>query len=123
VNSTCFAPYVESGKLRLLAVFDAQRSRRWPEVPTMRELGYPDAVYTSPYGIGVPAGVEAAIVRRLHDAFRVAMFEPAHLEALAKFDQQPEYLDTAAYGRYVREVTQRERQLLARLGLAVSSAQ
>jgi tripartite-type tricarboxylate transporter receptor subunit TctC len=123
VNSTGFAPYVESGKLRLLAVFDAQRSKRWPEVPTMRELGYPDAVYTSPYGIGVPAGVEAAIVRRLHDAFRVAMFEPAHLEALAKFDQQPEYLDTAAYGRYVREVTQRERQLLARLGLAVSSAQ
>jgi tripartite-type tricarboxylate transporter receptor subunit TctC len=119
VNSTGFAPYVESGKMRLLATFDAQRSKRWPDVPTMRELGYPHAVYTSPYGIGVPSGVEAAIVRRLHDAFRVAMFDPAHLQALAKFDQAPEYLGTADYARYVLEVTQRERQLLARLGIAV----
>ena len=56
VNSTGFAPYVEAGKLRLLAVFSAQRSKRWPSVPTMKELGYPDAVHNSPYGIGAPAG-------------------------------------------------------------------
>src|SRR3954469_3935301 len=62
VNSAGFAPYVETGRLRLLAVFSAQRSKRWPNVPTMRELGYPDAVYTSPYGIGVPVGTDPAIV-------------------------------------------------------------
>lgn len=123
VNSTGFAPYVETGRLRLLAIFSAQRSQRWPQVPTMRELGYPGAVYTSPYGIGAPAGVEAAVVRRLHDAFRGAMFDPLHLRELAKYDQQAEYLDTAAYGRYVREVTARERQLLARLGLGAVRAE
>ena len=48
--------------LRLLAVFDAQRSRRWPQVPTMRELGYTDAVYTSPSGIGLHAVYDAAHV-------------------------------------------------------------
>lgn len=117
VNSSGFAPYVESGKLRLLAVFSAQRSRRWPQVPTLRELGHPEAVYTSPYGIGVPAGVDAAIVRRLHDAFRVALFDPAHLQELAKYEQEPEYLDTAEYGRFVHAMTARERLLLARLGL------
>jgi len=119
VNSSGFAPYVETGKLRLLATFDAERSRRWPEVPTLRELGHPHAVYTSPYGIGVPAGVEAAIVRRLHDAFRAALFDPAHLQELARYDQQPQYLDTAAYGRFVQDVTLRERQLLARLGIGL----
>jgi tripartite-type tricarboxylate transporter receptor subunit TctC len=98
VNSTGFAPYVETGKLRLLAIFSAQRSKRWPQVPTLRELGHPQAVYTSPYGIGVPAGVDAAIVRKLHDAFRTA-------------------LNSADYGRFVHEVTARERQLLARLGI------
>lgn len=119
VNSTGFAPYVESGKLRLLAVFSAQRSQRWPQVPTMRELGYPEAVYTSPYGIGVPAGTDPLVVRKLHDAFKTAMFHPLHLQELARYDQQPEYLDTADYGRYVQYVTGRERQLLARLGLGM----
>lgn len=117
VNSNGFAPYVETGKVRLLAIFNAERSKRWPEVPTLRELGYPEAVYTSPYGIGVPSGVDARIVRKLHDAFKAALFDPAHLAVLAKYDQQPEYLGTAAYGRYVREVTAHERQLLAHLGL------
>jgi len=117
VNSTGFAPYVETGRLRLLATFNAQRSKRWPQVPTMRELGYPQAVYTSPYGIGVPAGTDPAIVRKLHDAFKAAMFDPQHLQELAKYDQEPEYLDTADYGRFVREATARERLLLARLGL------
>lgn len=119
VNSNGFAPYVETGKLRLLAVFNAQRSTRWPQVPTMRELGYADAVYTSPYGVGVPVRTPAYIVRKLHDAFKAAMFDPVHLRELAKYDQQPEYLDTADYTRYVREVTAHERQLLARLGLGV----
>ena len=123
VNSTGFAPYVETGRLRLLATFNAQRSRRWPHVPTLRELGYPEAVYTSPYGIGVPSGTPAQVVRKLHDAFKAAMFDPMHLQELAKYDQDAEYLDTAAYGRYVREVTARERQLLARLGLATVRAE
>jgi tripartite-type tricarboxylate transporter receptor subunit TctC len=84
----------------------------------MRELGYADAVYTSPYGIGVPSAVQKDIVRKLHDAFRTAMFDPLHLQELAKYDQDAEYLDTADYARYVSEVTARERLLLARLGLA-----
>jgi tripartite-type tricarboxylate transporter receptor subunit TctC len=119
VNSTGFAPYVDSGKLRLLAVFSAQRSKRWPAVPTVRELGHPDAVHNSPYGIGVPAGVDAAIIRRLHDAFRIAMFEPQHLQELSRYDQEPAYLGTADYTRHVQEVSVRERQMLARMGLGL----
>jgi tripartite-type tricarboxylate transporter receptor subunit TctC len=119
VNSTGFAPHIESGKLRLLAVFNAQRSKRWPQVPTLRELGYPDAVHTSPYGIGAPAGIDPAVVRRLHDAFRVALFDPLHLQELARYDQEPEYLGTADYERQVRALSARERLLLLRLGLAL----
>ena len=119
VNSTGFAPYVDTGRLRLLAVFNAHRSPRWPQVPTLRELGHPDAVYTSPYGIGMPAGGDPGIIRKLHDAFRQALFDPLHLQELAKYDMDPEYLDTADYGRFVHQISARERQLLARLGLGV----
>jgi tripartite-type tricarboxylate transporter receptor subunit TctC len=119
VNSTGFAPYVETGRLRLLAVFNAQRSKRWPQVPTLRELGHPEAVYTSPYGIGLPAGADPLVIRKLHDAFKAAMFDPLHLQEIAKYDQEPDYLNTADYGRFVQEVTARERVLLARLGLGL----
>jgi len=118
VNSTGFAPYIETGKLRLLATFNPQRSKRWPQVPTMRELGYAEAVYTSPYGIGMPVGGDPLVVRKLHDAFKLALFDPRHLQELAKYDMEPEYLDSADYGRFVQEVSARERVLLARLGLS-----
>ena len=120
VNSNGFAPFVDSGRLRLLAIFSAQRSQRWPAVPTLRELGYPQAVYNSPYGIGAPAGTDAAIVRRLHDALKLAMFNPQHLAEIAKFDQEPDYLGSADYARHVKEVSVRERLLLTRLGLSVA---
>ena len=123
VNSTGFAPYVESGKLRLLAVFSAQRSKRWPSVPTLRELGHPQAVYTSPYGLGVPAATDPAIVRRLHDAFKAAMFDPLHLQEIAKYDQEPAYLGSADYARSLHETVAREKVLLARLGLAAGKAE
>ena len=119
VNSTGFAPYVEAGKLRLLAVFSAERSKRWPKVPTLMELGYANAVHNSPYGIGVPAAVDVAIIKKLHDAFKNAMFDPQHLSEMARYDQEPAYLGTADYARKVREVSARERLLLARLGLGI----
>lgn len=122
VNSTGFAPYVDSGRLRLLAVFSAQRSRRWPQVPTLKELGYANAVYNSPYGIGAPAGTDPAIIRRLHDALKLAMFDPQHLNELARYDQEPDYQGTADYSRHVHDVSAHERLLLARLGLAFAPA-
>lgn len=122
VNSTGFAPYVESGKLRLLAVFSAKRSKRWPTVPTISELGYANGVHNSPYGIGAPAALDPLIVKKLHDAFKIAMFDPQHLQEIAKYDQEPAYLGSADYARHVQEVSVRERQLLARLGLGLFPA-
>ncbi|HET7794228.1 MAG TPA: tripartite tricarboxylate transporter substrate binding protein, partial [Rhizobacter sp.] len=49
VNSTGFGPAVDAGQLRLLVIFSAQRSKRWTQVPTLRELGH-DIVASSPYG-------------------------------------------------------------------------
>lgn len=121
VNSTGFAPYVEAGKLRLLAVFSAERSKRWPQVPTLKELGYANAVHNSPYGIGAPAAVDASIIKKLHDAFKSAMFDPLHLSEMARYDQEPAYLGTEDYARRVREVSVRERRLLARLGLGIDA--
>jgi tripartite-type tricarboxylate transporter receptor subunit TctC len=117
INSNGFAPYVDAGRLRLLATFGAARTRRWPEVPTLRELGH-GIVATSPYGLAGPRGLPSAVAQTLHDAFKAALFDPAHIAELARYDQEIAYLDSADYGRSMREAFAAERRVVERLGLA-----
>lgn len=119
VNSNGFAPFVDSGQLRLLATFGAERSKHWPAVPTLKELGY-GIVANSPYGLAGPKGLPPEIVTRLHDAFKAAMEDPKHVEELAKFDQELAYLDPKAYGDAMRATYEAEHRNVERLGLAKS---
>ena len=115
VNSTGFAPYVESGKLRLLATFGERRSKRWPDAPTMKELGL-GVVAMSPYGIVGPRGLSASIVQTLHEAFKAAMNDANHRNEIAKYDQELTYLGPEDYGRVMRDTYGSEKRAVERLG-------
>jgi tripartite-type tricarboxylate transporter receptor subunit TctC len=115
VNSNGFAPYVDSGRLRLLVTFGEQRSQRWSHVPTLKELGF-GIVAMSPYGLVGPRGMEAATLRTLHDAFKLALFDPQHVAELAKYEQEPIYLDSKDYASALREAYATERRSAERLG-------
>ncbi|HEX3141233.1 MAG TPA: tripartite tricarboxylate transporter substrate binding protein [Rhizobacter sp.] len=117
VNSTGFGPAVDAGRLRLLATFGAQRSKRWPQVPILRELGF-DIVAMSPFGLGGPRGVPADVVKLLHDAFKTAMFDPQFIHELSKYDQEIAYLGTADYAQACREQFAKERLIVDRMGLS-----
>ncbi len=116
VNSNGFAPFVDSGRLRLLVTFGEQRSQRWPQVPTLKELGH-GIVAMSPYGLVGPRGMEAQTVRILHDAFKAALFDFQHIAELAKYEQEPNYLDSKDYATALREAYAAERRNVERLGL------
>ncbi len=117
INSNGFAPFVDGGQLRLLATLGERRTRRWPQVPTLKELGH-GIVAMSPYGLAGPAGLQPDTVKTLHDAFRAAMFEPVHVAELAKYDQELAYLGPEDYGRAMRAAFESERHAVHRLGLA-----
>ncbi len=117
INSNGFGPFVDSGRLRLLATFGEQRTHRWPNVPTLKELGY-GVVANSPYGLAGPRGMNASVVRVLHEAFRRAIFDPAHIAELAKYDQELAYLGPEDYGRSMRDAYAAEKRVVERLGLA-----
>ena len=117
VNSNGFAPFVDSSRLRLLVTFGEHRTKRWPNVPTLKELCH-GIVATSPYGIAGPAGLAAHVVQVLHNAFRNAMNDPEHLAELAIYDQEIAYLGPDDYGKSLRAGYEHERQVVARLGLA-----
>ncbi|TCZ53955.1 tripartite tricarboxylate transporter substrate binding protein [Roseicella aquatilis] len=111
------AQMVADGKLRYLNFWTRERVSRFPEVPTLLELGYQGMVITSPYGLVAPAGLDPAILAALHDGFRKALFDPSHLAVLARLDQPVEYLDSAAYARFMAETIDLEEQRVERLGL------
>ena len=115
-DATGWAPHVDSGRLRLIATYGSKRTKRWPAVPTLNELGY-RTVSDSPFGVCGPKGMEPAVVRALHDAFRKTLEDPAVLATFEKFDQPVIYLDTEQYTRWARETYEAERATMQRLGL------
>ena len=72
-----------SGKVRLIAVTSAQRSKAFPELPTVAESGVPGYVVGTWGGMLAPAGTSAAIVAKLNADARRALAEP---DVVAKFE-------------------------------------
>jgi len=116
-DTPAWAQYVETGKLRLLSTWGEKRSARFPNVPTLKELGM-GIVQTSPFGVVAPKGTDPKIVQKLHDAFKQAMEMPNYREALAKFDMEPYYMSSSQYQAYAAETVKRERAIIEKLGLA-----
>ena len=108
---------VDEGKLRWLNHWTAERTRRWPEVPTLLDLGYAGMVITSPYGLVAPAGLEAGVLRTLHDGLKAAVFDPQHQAALERYDMRTEYLNSADYARFMAETIDAEERRVDKLGL------
>lgn len=116
-GTTEFAPHVQSGKLRLLATLGRQRNKAFPDVPTVKESGW-DTITESPFGIGGPKGMDPAVVKTLHDAFRKTLEDPAVLATLDKFFQPVIYMNSADYQAYGERTFKAEKATIERLGLA-----
>ncbi|MDM0114879.1 tripartite tricarboxylate transporter substrate binding protein [Variovorax sp. J22R133] len=116
-DSTGFAPQVEAGKLRVLNTWGEKRLAKFPDAPTLKELGY-NIVQNSPFGIGAPKGTPPEVVKKLHDAFKQAMEEPSYVASLAKYDMLPDYMSSAQYAKFAQDTVAREKVLIEKLGLA-----
>ena len=81
-NVGSIVPRVRSGEVRALAVLDDVRSKFLPDVPTMKEVGYPTVISNSTRGIAGPKGLPAPVVNKLRDALKKAMDDPEHISKL-----------------------------------------
>lgn len=115
-DGSTWSEMVNAGKLRLLVTWGAERSGNFPQVPTLRELGI-NIIANAPYGIAGPAGMDSAIVKKLHDAFKYGMEDDAYRLALRRFDQQPNYLDSNDYAEYAKWETVEQARIIKQLGM------
>jgi tripartite-type tricarboxylate transporter receptor subunit TctC len=112
--------FVDGGQMRLLVTFGDKRTKRWPQVPTAKELGY-NVVGNSPYGLVGPKGMDPAVVKTLHDAFKKAMDDPKHLELLDQLNQDMWYRSGDEYAAWARETYAKDKGLIEKLGLAAKN--
>lgn len=116
-DATGWDKFVDAGQMRLLVTFGENRTKRWPNVPTAKELGY-GVVSSSPYGLVGPKGMDPAVMKTLHDAFKKAMDDPKHLELLEQLNQDLWYRSGEDYAKWAAETFARDKALIERLGLA-----
>lgn len=92
-----------AGNLRPLATFGETRGHNTPEVPTMLELGYKDAIVPSWFGLHAPAGTPSAIIDRLSTTIGNIMAMPETKSKLLAADAQSAYLSAKEFGRYIQQ--------------------
>lgn len=119
-DATGWAPHVDAGTCRLLVTYGSRRTKRWPNVPTLSELSY-GAAADSPFGIGGPKGMNPAITRRLHDAFRHTLEDPAVIATFDKYDQPVVYMNTEDFTKFIADTYVREKSVIEKLGLALKT--
>jgi len=115
-SSTAWAPQVEAGQFRLLVTFAANRTKSWPKVPTLREIGI-NMVVDSPYGLAGPKDMDPKLVKTLHDAFKRGMDEPSFMTAIAKLNQEFLYMNSEEFRVYALNQIDEERRIAQELGL------
>ena len=87
---------MRAGKLRALACFGAKRAPAFPDVPTMKELGYNVEFYLW-VGMFAPKDTPAAVVTTLRDVSKKAAADPKFAEAMKNLGQDVAYLDQAEF--------------------------
>jgi len=115
-DASGWAPQVDAGELRLLVTWGNQRTKKYPNVPTLKDLGY-GIVSNSPFGIAGPKGMDPKVVKTLHDAFKKGMEDPAYQKILEKYDMEPFYKNSEDYAKYVKELCEEEKENMEKMGL------
>ncbi|MDB5873609.1 MAG: LacI family transcriptional regulator, partial [Ramlibacter sp.] len=82
------APFVGSGKMRMLAVTGATRQKDHPAVPSCRELGLPAVSYRAAFGLAVPKGTPPEMIQKIYAGVR---------DVISATDFQEKFLAPAGY--------------------------
>lgn len=112
-----FGPQVDAGKVRLLAVASEERSPKWSDIPTTRELGYRMSI-DSPWGLGGPKGMDPGVVEKIERAFRKSLDTPEVKAALLRAGQGTRYKDSRQFTAFAVRAAVDERTLLTKYGFA-----
>ncbi len=117
INSV--APFINDGKLRLLAVSTAKRLANFPAAPTLAESGMAGFEAGAWQGVMVPAKTPQPVIDRLNQAFVQALKSPAVLEKLRVQSTEPLGSTPTEYAAYIENELARWASVVKSTGVSL----
>lgn len=111
-NPGALLPHIQTGRLRALAVAGPVRSAFLPKLPTFAEAGLPQVESGSAFGVAVPKGTPAGIVKTIAALLAGIAAKPDFRERLASLGTEPLFMDSAKSAAYVQRETVKWAQIV-----------
>ncbi|MBI1734945.1 MAG: tripartite tricarboxylate transporter substrate binding protein [Candidatus Rokubacteria bacterium] len=109
------AGHAKAGKIRLLAHTGSGRVAAFPDVPSLKELGY-DVEYYLWAGLVAAKGIPPHVVTTLRDAVRQAVKEPEFANAMAKMETPIAYQDADEFNAFWQKDAQTLAAIVKKIG-------
>ena len=113
-------PHVKTGKLQALAVTTAKRTDSAPDVPTMKEAGFPEITVDNWHALVAPAGTPAAVVARFEKEIAAVLEMPAVKEGFFNSGSSTWFLSAKDLGNLIADESKKWTEAAKEAGLAVS---
>ena len=113
----------EGGKIQVLATFNEDRSKFLPEVPSLKEKGYPEVCLTraSFYGVAGPKGIPKDISAKLRESLQKAFQDKEVRASLEKLWVIPKYLPGEQFEKLVFQMEKGARKLYTEFGYKIEN--
>jgi tripartite-type tricarboxylate transporter receptor subunit TctC len=111
------APHVTSGKLRVLATPAPQRVARYPDLPTLVELGYPEIQVRDWQGIVAPTGTPREVIVRLHGEIAKIAATPEVKARLEAVGMEVAAMGPDEFAAHIRRELRRWSQIVREAGI------
>lgn len=116
---TTIQPFVDSGKLKALAIGTPQRVAALPSVPTLAEFGYRDIIGAVWIGVFVGTGTSAFVVQKLEAEFAAAVQDPTLKAKLTGAGLYVRYADAKGFTALLAADTQKIKKVVETSGIKV----
>jgi tripartite-type tricarboxylate transporter receptor subunit TctC len=121
INVSVALPFIQSGKVRPLAVGSRERVSVLPDVPTVREQGLPDYEYTGLYTLFAPARTPDAVMATLSKAFAEGLADPKVVAILKQQGFTPHPSTAAEVTEMLRQENSRLAPIMKRIGMTTGT--
>lgn len=116
VSTNGVLTFMESGKVRALAIAAEQRPPAFANVPTFKEAGF-DVIVPSPLGLAGPKGLPLPIVQKLDTAIKAVLAKPDWQRVMQNYGIRSDYRDAQAYTEFARKNFAAEKAIVESIGL------
>lgn len=113
-------PQVQQGALRVLAVSGTKRSASFPDVPMLRDAGFPGLEINGWIGILAPAATPDAICEKFNAAVNAAVGKPTVNARLRQLGYEPHEMALAETGPFLANSIETWRRMILATGMAIN---